>query len=213
MNTSNEKQSVGIILAGLDLGPLSEATLGAAAALAPRGSGWQLHVVHVMPPRVPRGLGESPANYAMDLTMDMERAQFRLNELGNRFADSVDRLVAHVRTGEPDVEIAQLASDLRAEMIVVGTDGKKGIERLLLGSVAESLVRHAPCAVFAFRPRVEAPWEKILPPCESCVAVQRQTNRAQLWCERHQEHHARPHTYREIQPPPYGLGAQTFRAI
>jgi nucleotide-binding universal stress UspA family protein len=212
MSTSNQESRQSIILAGLDLGPLSEPILRAAAALAPRGSGRELHVVHVMPSPRARGLGETSASRELELTMEMESIQLSLNQLGHRVADSVDRLVAHVRVGTPDVEIAQLASDLRAETIVVGTGGKQGLERLLLGSVAESLVRRAPCAVFTYRPPVEAPWDKILPPCEDCLEVQRRTHRARLYCHRHAQHRARPHTYYEV-PSTFGIGAQTFRAM
>jgi nucleotide-binding universal stress UspA family protein len=50
-------------------------------------------------------------------------------------------------TGEPAEEIVQLARDQNADMIVMGTHGRRGLGRLLMGSVAEQVVRLAPCPV------------------------------------------------------------------
>jgi hypothetical protein len=116
----------------------------------------------------------------------------------------------HSRVGRADVEIAQLAQDIGADLLVIGAGGSSAIERLLLGSVAESLVRQAPCPVLGYRPKSVPIWDRIAPPCADCLAVQRATRRSRLWCERHSEHHPRAHTYSEI-PQTYGIGSQTFR--
>lgn len=63
------------------------------------------------------------------------------------------RITVHVRVGHPSDEIDRTAADYGAHMIVVGTHGRKGIERLVLGSVAEKLVRQAHCPVVVVRPR------------------------------------------------------------
>ncbi|HXD96793.1 MAG TPA: universal stress protein [Candidatus Acidoferrum sp.] len=57
-----------------------------------------------------------------------------------------------VRVGEPAVEIVRLAAEEHADMIVMGTQGRTGLERLLLGSVAERVIRQAPCPVLTVRP-------------------------------------------------------------
>jgi nucleotide-binding universal stress UspA family protein len=57
-----------------------------------------------------------------------------------------------VRFGDAGDAIAQLASDIEADLVVVGTHGHRGLERLLLGSVAENVVRLAPCPVLVVRP-------------------------------------------------------------
>jgi nucleotide-binding universal stress UspA family protein len=205
MNVARESS---VIVVGIDLGGLSKEVLGVAAQLAPRGSGRELHLVHVLPPPANAGLGAAPAEMGFVNQMGIVRAS--LDALGGPIAESVDRLVAHIRVGPPDVEIAQLATNLGAELIVVGTHGRKGIDRLRFGSVAESLVRNAPCPVLTYRPRIEAPWEQILPPCPDCLTTQRESKRARLWCERHAQHHPRAHTYYEFASG-YGVGAQTFR--
>ncbi len=56
-----------------------------------------------------------------------------------------------LRAGVPHKEIATLATDERADLIVIGTHGRGGIDRVLLGSVAERVVRVAPCPVLTVR--------------------------------------------------------------
>jgi nucleotide-binding universal stress UspA family protein len=52
-----------------------------------------------------------------------------------------------VRQGDPRREIVEAAKDWDAGLIVVGSHGRTGFQRLILGSVAEYVVRHAPCSV------------------------------------------------------------------
>jgi nucleotide-binding universal stress UspA family protein len=58
---------------------------------------------------------------------------------------------AVVRTGVPHQEIVAVAQDERADLIVIGTTGRGGINRALLGSVADRVVRLAPCPVLTVR--------------------------------------------------------------
>jgi nucleotide-binding universal stress UspA family protein len=53
--------------------------------------------------------------------------------------------------GKPAAEIVKYAEEQKIDLIVIGTQGKKGIERLLLGSVAESVIRSAPCRVLVVK--------------------------------------------------------------
>ena len=57
----------------------------------------------------------------------------------------------HVLEGNPALEITKFAKDNGCDLIVVGTLGKSGIDRILLGSVAEKVVRIAPCPVLVIR--------------------------------------------------------------
>jgi nucleotide-binding universal stress UspA family protein len=206
---TKDQPSKPVVLAGIDFSPLSSEVLRTAADLTKGGPG-ELHVVYV----TARALSESTAILSADrpleLASEADAAHARLERLAKEAALSVPRVVLHVRVGRPDVEIAQLAQDIGADLLVIGAGSAGRLERLLLGSTAESLVRNAPCPVLAHRPMSAAPWEKIQPPCPDCLAVQRSSRRARLWCDRHAEHHARAHTYRET-PPTYGIGAQTFR--
>jgi nucleotide-binding universal stress UspA family protein len=58
-----------------------------------------------------------------------------------------------IRAGDPRDTINQTARDLGIDLIVMGTHGRRGITRALLGSVAETVVRTAPCAVLTVRLR------------------------------------------------------------
>lgn len=59
---------------------------------------------------------------------------------------------AHLRMGRADVEIVRLSGEIGAGLIVMGNRGVGTIARILLGSDAESIVRHAPCPVMVVRP-------------------------------------------------------------
>jgi universal stress protein A len=60
-----------------------------------------------------------------------------------------------LRTGTAPDQIVQAATDEAADLIVIGTHGRSGIERLFIGSVAERVVRHAPCPVLTVKPRAK----------------------------------------------------------
>jgi nucleotide-binding universal stress UspA family protein len=58
---------------------------------------------------------------------------------------------AHLRIGRPDEQIVDLAEEISAGLIVMGSRGLGGIRRLLMGSVSDSVVRHAHCPVLIVR--------------------------------------------------------------
>ncbi|MFW5876342.1 MAG: universal stress protein [Myxococcota bacterium] len=79
------------------------------------------------------------------------------------------RVTVHVRFGAPAETLHQVAIDYDADIIVVGTHGRRGMERLILGSVAEALVRTARCPVLIARPKNFeglAKTERVQPPPE-----------------------------------------------
>jgi len=57
-----------------------------------------------------------------------------------------------VRLGAPAAEIVTAAADLKVDLLCIGTHGRTGLAHFLLGSVAERIVRHAPCPVLTVRP-------------------------------------------------------------
>jgi len=159
-----------VILVAVDLSPVSQAVVHMALGVA-AARPTELHLVHVLRPEPP----ELVATLHFGTVIEQTKAQ--LDDLVQDLPNSVKRVVIHVRAGEAEVEIAQLASDVSADLIVVGTHGYKGIDRLLLGSVAESLVRNAPCPVLTYRPKSVSLWERIEPPCPDCVAIRQATGR------------------------------------
>jgi hypothetical protein len=84
------------------------------------------------------------------------------------------------------------------------------MSRLVLGSVAEAVVRTAPCSVISVRSRIASPEEQIEPPCSECLKAQRVSGDKELWCARHREHHPRPHTYSEL-PETFAVGSMNLR--
>ena len=77
-----------------------------------------------------------------------DAAAGRLREAGFA-AESV------VREGDPRIVIVQEASDWNTDLIMIGSHGYTGLRRLLLGSVAQHVVSHAPCSVEVVRGREE----------------------------------------------------------
>ena len=71
--------------------------------------------------------------------------QVRMIEAGGRVAG------AHLRIGRPDEEVIRLGEELRAGLVVVGSRGLRPIRRALMGSVSDSVVRHAHCPVMVVR--------------------------------------------------------------
>jgi nucleotide-binding universal stress UspA family protein len=208
MNATNNETGTqrSIVLVGIDFLALSKEVLAHAAELA-LSAGSELHVVHVLPDMDVTAVQGERAIGVVNLAAD---ARARLEKLATDLPDTVTRIFLHLSAGKPEVEIAQLASDIGADLIVVGTRGRSGLERFVSGSVAENLLHLAPCPVQVYRPKSIPASEQIEPPCPDCVETQRATGRARFWCDRHSERHPRAHTYSEM-PEAFGMGSLTFR--
>lgn len=85
---------------------------------------------------------------ARSMQADLERD---LAELEAKLAESHVAITRHVRLGAPDSEILECAEEFGADLIVMGTTGKTGLEHFMLGSVAERIVRAAKCPVLTVR--------------------------------------------------------------
>jgi nucleotide-binding universal stress UspA family protein len=200
-----------VILVGIDFSEASMGALRTAENLARAAANSELHLVHAFGwPTVSFGPRELVASSQLGLTQDLNRARDELDKLVGPASLGVARVTGHLRVGAPAKAIVQVASDVSADLIVVGTHGRTGVGRLMFGSVAEKVVRTAPCPVLTVRPKTIPMWEQIEPPCVDCLEMQRATSGAQLWCEIHSQHHPRAHTYHEI-PPSFAMGTQTFR--
>lgn len=133
------------ILHPTDFSKPSEYALQLACALA-RDYHARLVVLHVaLPPVVIYGEGVIPVE--PQGYWDQLRAQLQ------RVVSSVSDLPVESRLieGEPAVEILRLAAELPSDLIVLGTHGRTGLSRLLMGSVAEQVVRKAACPVLTVK--------------------------------------------------------------
>lgn len=71
--------------------------------------------------------------------------------------------------GDASAAICRVAAELPASLIVMGTHGRSGLGRLILGSVAESVARHAPCPVLTVKAPVNVPAAKVQLPMVELV--------------------------------------------
>ena len=132
-----------------------EAALAAQAATElSKETGSEVHVTFVLPS--PEEL-EGHHWYAAEVRESVleqaqsEARQFlegRAEELRAEGAKIVD---THLRTGEPDKEIIRLSEEISATLIVMGSRGLGAVRRALMGSVSDSVVRHAHCPVIVMR--------------------------------------------------------------
>jgi nucleotide-binding universal stress UspA family protein len=95
-------------------------------------------------------------------------------QLAEEFGATVP-VVTAVEAGPPAAQVVSYASQHRIDLIVVGTHGRTGVSRALLGSVAERIIRSAPCPVLTVpmvRPAVIAPPPEKMQPghCAACAS-------------------------------------------
>lgn len=97
------------------------------------------------------------------------------------------RIIEHLAAGSAWKQILQLAIDLQADLVLVGTHGRRGVKRMMLGSVAEAVVRSASCPVLVVRPKDYHAFvpPEIEPACPDCLQTQRETAGERLWCAQH----------------------------
>jgi len=136
----------------------SEAKLAfASAAGLSEKTGSELHVVYVG--HMPIISFEYPHPTTLDpdfwrrLQEDAEEeARTKLDEQMRQVGQSGGEVVeVHARLGRPDAEIVGLADELGAGLIVLGSRGLGSLRRALMGSVSDSVVRHAHCPVLVVR--------------------------------------------------------------
>lgn len=185
------------VVVAIDFTPSSDNALRQAVAIIRGFSDCELDALHVIDPHTPGLLGPGELSR---MTEEIRAAPGKLEkyvlERVARGSGLLGRGIGiHVRTGSASEEIVVFAESICAEMIVVGTHGRRGLRKLLLGSVAARVVERATCPVLIAAPEPIGRIPQIIPPCPDCLETQRLTNRARWWCARHSEHHARAHSY------------------
>lgn len=193
MNAPSSSPARVVLLAAVDESKMAEDVISTAATLARSLPGAELHLVHVI-----TAIEAAPAPLRIPgfLTRAMEGAR----ELLDRYsalasAEFSGRIVTHAAGGDPWREVLQVAADLHADWLIVGTHGYSGLKRLVLGSVAEQIVRKAACSVLVARPKLydarDVP--ELEPACPDCLAMQRETGGKRLWCSHHEMRHGAMH--------------------
>lgn len=119
--------------------------------------GAELHVLHVLEPSALSDPASESSPPADDLTIAGAIATLRrrvhYDAVFNGLPCDASRLHVHVRVGPCVETLLQAAIDLEADMLILGTHGKGGSQHLLLGSVAQQLLRRAHCPVLIARPK------------------------------------------------------------
>jgi len=160
------------ILHPTDFSASSESAFHVASSLA-RDSGGRLIVFHVAPMAVVYGgaLPNVPADpkvyrHAFEERQRHIRLLAQGESSGESEAAAQPLLVEHrLREGDTAAEILRTADDVAADLIVMGTHGRTGLKRALMGSVAEAVLRGATCPVLTVKPPVspEIPDERRAP--------------------------------------------------
>src|SRR5271166_301911 len=133
------------VLYATDFSAQAEAAFPLAVALA-RDYGANLFISHVVPiPMFAYTTGDIAA--VPQGSIDEVRGQ--LKQLNPK--DPAIRVEYAIAEGDPATEILQLAQKFRCDLIVMGTHGRTGLSRLVAGSVAEEVMRSAPCPVLTVR--------------------------------------------------------------
>ena len=136
------------ILVPVDFSENSKAALQYARGLAEQ-FGAEVHLLHVISSDTTMAIGSDGFFSVSDSVMqELRDAVTRhLQESAATIQNSVKQVVQETREGAPFAEIVQYAKSNDIDMIVLGTHGRTGISHLLIGSVAEKVVRKARCPV------------------------------------------------------------------
>lgn len=186
-----------VILAAIDLNQGSTAVVEEALQQARNREGAELHILTVREPQQPVAMYPLNLVPAFETPTAEDTLQFCRNLLKDQAAEKLPpSLQIHATLGLPADEIVWFAAHIDADMIVLSTHGRRGLKRLLMGSVAEKVVRLAGCPVVVVREKSHEPGARvpeIEPLCPDCAAKRFETRGAELWCARHSEHHVRAH--------------------
>jgi nucleotide-binding universal stress UspA family protein len=139
------------ILCPIDFSANSLRAFNYAVQLA-ENQGAAVHALHVVAPVVVAELGQAiPTNDLYDRLMAQSRKE--LQKLSLKARRSKLKLETEVRVGVIDVEILRAVRKAKADVLVMGTHGRRGLEKWILGSVTERLMRHCPIPLLAVPPK------------------------------------------------------------
>jgi nucleotide-binding universal stress UspA family protein len=155
---SNSKEPRFNAVVGFDFSPLGDRAVQDALSWCSRHPGAELHAIVVgwadgdsvaLPtqpaPALPQEQADELARrHIAELVQDVQKKHGTLG---------LERVAVYATVGDPAERIIALADSLDADLIVVGTHGRKGLSRWVMGSVAEQVMRRASCGVWVIRPR------------------------------------------------------------
>lgn len=139
-------------LVPVDFSKTSETALNYAIRLA-RENKMKLQLLHAIPPPPAVSMADETGQFLQDYYNFTEKdALKRLKKLAQReYLRSVGQRPVILKRGDPAHVIADQAKKSRASMIIMGSHGRSGLKRLMLGSVAERTLRYAECPVLVVK--------------------------------------------------------------
>jgi nucleotide-binding universal stress UspA family protein len=146
------------ILVATDFSDYSNEALEYAVYLA-RGFGAGLYLLHVFEPPFFSHSGVSPGvrpEVHQWIKEVKEGEAVQLNDLAEKVRHQGAKVHPIFKEGTPFLEILRTAGEIPTDLIVLGTHGRTGLAHVLMGSVAERVVRKAACPVFTVRPKALA---------------------------------------------------------
>jgi len=140
------------ILYPTDFSDLSLVALNYAKSFALQ-YGAELHCIHVLDDAYQYWLmlGPDGVPAGPDPQQVQQAVQGQMAEFARKHLSDIPQVVTKIITGRPFVEIVQYARDQEIDMIVIASHGRSGLKHVLMGSVAERVVRKSPCPVLSVR--------------------------------------------------------------
>jgi nucleotide-binding universal stress UspA family protein len=187
------------VLAAIDFSPSSQAVAREALELAALHPHSEVHLVTVQ--ELSLELVPSPHD-EVRLPNLRELADSSLRRFEEEGAPgSFEHVAVHIVVGDPAREIVALSAEIDADLIVVGSHSRRGLPRVLLGSVAEKVVRTAGCPVYVARAKAHAhalEAAEVEPLCTECLATRASSGGRELRCA----HHAARHEFGTVSGQP-----------
>ena len=152
VETPLREAAVKNILFATDFSEASEAALPFAAAFC-EYFGSQLHLMHVLPDvKLLRPGAPDPAVFGSIYEDARSNAQEKMRRLSKRMKTLPHQV--YVRHGYIPRVVCEMVQELEIDLVLAGTHGRTGLGRLIMGSVAEEILREAPCPVLTVGPNV-----------------------------------------------------------
>jgi universal stress protein A len=144
----NSGEEPRVVLAAVDTSPAAERVIAMAARFVRAYPEASLHVLHVLRhARTDRHAGvPGMPSEVIDDAKDHLEFHVRLAKRQCR-----NQVTGHFAVGNPTAEILRYCTELKVDLLTIATHDHSGFERLLLGSIAETLMRKAPCSVTVVR--------------------------------------------------------------
>lgn len=141
-------------LVAIDFSDMSDEVLRTASVMAKAFDG-SILLVHVFDPipAIPPGVWTNPAGYDKAISSEIEAAiEETLTKKRAEWLSEIPKVeLAAARHSSAWRGIVELARQHEVDQLILGSHGRSGVPRMLLGSVAEQVVRHAPCSVLVVR--------------------------------------------------------------